>query len=234
MALQHRRILFEQEYFSHYYLCHYIPKSSGNDLYSQSLLAFKENKSLHLKAWSECALAEVRKIESAQGALVVRALHHDEQVVNTSHRSLDKLGTKLAHALSGSYHPECLQKVRPVAKLLSLSKAEREQELDSVYRFFIPERMPRNVLILDDILTSGSTVRAIIAAVLKSYPAANISVFTLGYTEYDVTRNESIRLKGYDYAWEAGRGWMEVAEDSDGYTISLAKLKDHIVHNFYQ
>lgn len=235
MGLQKQRILYGDEYLTHYFLCRYIPKAAGSDRLSQSLVSFKKGYAPHAKAWIDCAVSEMRTISEVRESLVIRALGHDEQVVveNTG-RSLDQLGVKIAHALNGSYQPECIQKSRVTQKLTSLTKAEREEALKNTYRFNMPDRTPKKILILDDILTSGATVRSIMQAILKVFSSASITIFTLATTDYNVLSNKDVKLKSSPYEWETNTGWLRVSEGQEYYAEALAKLKDHILRDSFQ
>lgn len=231
MSLQLRKVRFEDEDFPHYFLCTYIPKGAGSDRLSKSLLSFKDGQSPHRKAWTDCATGELKKVDDLQGACILRALHHNEmQVRDHIRHSLDHLGVKIAHAVSGSYQADCLAKIKEVPKLTTLSKAERMTALSQAYKFSIPDRLPKRLLIIDDIYTSGATTLAILSAVLKAVPSCDISIFTLAATDYDPSLNDAIKLKS-TYEWEPNDGWMLVAEDSPEYAEALTTLKHYILND---
>lgn len=235
MALQHRKIMIEDEFFKHYFLCSYIPKSTGSDRLSQSLLSFKNGHPPHRKAWMDCAVSEVKKIKDLHGAMIIRALGHDELIIaENSQGSLDQLSVKIAHSVGGDYRPDYLQKTKPIEKLISLNKAQREAVLHGAYRFHVPNRRPKNILIVDDILTSGATVSAMISAVLKALPSVDISIFTLASTDYNTQLNENVTLKSSPYRWVPESGWMIVQEDSERYAETLTALKGFILNNSFE
>lgn len=235
MALQQRKVLYEQEYFTHYFLCRYIPKTKGSDRLSRSLLSFKAGHSPHQKAWTDCAVSELKKIRELEGTLIIRALTHTEQRVSDhEQQSIDYLGVKLAHAFSGTYQSDCLQKIKLVPKLVSLNKTERTAALYNAYRFTAPDRIPKRILIIDDILTSGATTQAIIHAVLKALPSIDITIFTLATTDYDTALNQDIELRARPYSWEPNQGWMMVAENTELYGEALATIKGYILNDTFQ
>lgn len=234
MSLQKRKLLHEAEYFPHYYLCTYIPKAAGSDRLSQSLLHFKNGTSPHLQAWTECAVEELQSVRELREAYVIRAFGHDELVHNSGrNESLARLTVKICNAIQGTYVPNFLEKTRNTKKLAYLSKAEREDEVYRVYRFTSPDRDPKQVLIIDDILTSGATIRSIIAAVLSATPSVKISVFTLAYTAQHGVDNSDVSLKGKSYQWQPNDGWMVAAEGSPEYAATHARIKHLIIHDLF-
>lgn len=234
MGLQKRKIEFDAEFFPHYYLCTYIPRSRGSDLLSQSLVHFKDGHSPHKQAWSECAVEELQKVPELKYSYVIRALGHSERTAANAPFSIHKLTTQVTKALRGTHSGNFLEKIRDTRKLSTslLSKHQREVELLNVYRFESPARNPKHILIIDDILTTGTTIRAIIGAVLKVCPSVNISVFTLATTDYTDELNSRVELKGKNYVWQVD-GWMRVAEDSPEYAATLEKLKQFIMNDSF-
>lgn len=69
-----------------------------------------------------------------------------------------------------------------------------------------------NILIIDDVLTTGTTIRSIIAALRSRYPRSALSIFTLARAAYDTPGNATV-IKGQTYQLEQGMDWM-LAEDA--------------------
>lgn len=214
MSLQCKPLECNAEFFYHYYLCHYRPKALGPDGLSQSLINFKAGWPLHVAAWRDCSAQELRKVFVAPNCVVVRALGSLEERVETGHAPLDQLGRKIASLLDGHYIPGCLSKNRTTRKVKHLSREERERELSNSYTFDhskIPA-VAHDILVVDDILTTGTTMRAIIGTIRSHLPTCRIHLFTLAYTDIQPVSNDDVRLKSYDYQWEPLQGWM-VAEE---------------------
>jgi hypoxanthine-guanine phosphoribosyltransferase len=89
------------------------------------------------------------------------------------------------------------------------------------------------ILILDDILTKGTTVRALIQAIRSVWHHYPIQVFTLASTDYKAKLNVSIQLSSYSYSWELEKGW-KVTEDESIYSSELASLKSKIFSDSFQ
>ena len=234
MPLQHKLFTSGKEIFFHYFLCRYIPKYIGTDKLSQSIISFKENTPPHPEAWISCAIEAIEDQTALSGSCIIRALTHSEVSVDTNHqRSLDKLCRGIAGAIKGTYHPEFLTKSKAVGKLTPLSKTEREHAVKDAYQFVFTGTLPKRILIVDDIMTSGCTLRAIIASIRKVMPDIGISLFTLAWTDYEAFQNASLKLTGNAYTWQPNAGWMEVAENSPEYAVTLGKLRELIMRDAF-
>lgn len=235
MGLQTRDIAFNTETFNHYYLCNYRPKSHGGDELSKSLISFKKAWPLHVDAWITCSVSELSKIEIGKHCLILRALSSTEEIVTTHNTPLDRLGREIAKKFSISYDPTILRKNRQTQKIKSLSAIEREQELSGAYTFFggnLPDEI-KEIFILDDILTTGATIRSMISAIRAVSTSCEIKVFTLAHTNQDSSVNKSIQLDSYPYRWELETGWNMVEESTTNYS-TLAALQTKILNNAFE
>jgi hypothetical protein len=183
------------------------------------------------------------------GSTILRALHHDETAVaGNAPVSLDQLGSALASRFQCLYSPSLLHKSRPTREVKGLTRQQRETELRDLY--YIDTTIPNDpspgarpdagpetrptadqkshppFLIIDDVLTTATTIRTIIGAVLRHYPYAPLSVFTLAKADYDSSLNSSTPLKGQNYRLEQGTDWL-LAEETPVY-YSRQLLKDRI------
>ena len=229
MALQQTWLSYNNDLYPHYYLCHYLPRSAGRDTLSHSLLKFKQGRQPDLEGWIDCALEIGSDLPIPPGATLVRALHHNETAIPDSPAALDLLGQQLASRFQHHYHPRLLQKTRTTLPVKSFAKPQREEELQGIYSVnlpyaaALPQSPPRHWLVIDDLLTSGTTVRAIIQAIRHPYPDAPISIFTL--TRADTTTPTPF-LKGQNYQLEQGQDWV-LSEPPLPY-YSIARLKTMI------
>ena len=231
MGLQLKHIDFQREYFSHYYLCNYRPRFAGSDDLSKSLIRFKMLSRVDVEAWTECALIELNKVSFDKGLVIMRALGSDEKSVSPSSRTaLDWLGRKLAEKLDGDYCPERLCKIRTTRSVKSLSKVEREIELKDVYSF--KGESVGEILILDDILTTGTTMKEIIKAIRAVLPSCSINLFTLANTDHQALLNQHISLAGYSYTWQEEE-WKTVAESEEFYN-QFVRLKSQILKDSFE
>lgn len=233
MGLQQRHIE-TNETIRHYFLCNYIAKSKGVDKLSKSLLGFKSGLYPHKQAWIDCSIAELKEQLLLQGALILRALGSDEQSISANQKPLDELGERLATVVDGTYAPALLTKSKVVPRMKGLSRTAREQELNGVYVFQTTEETYSEILVLDDILTTGTTLTSIIKAIRVALPSTPITLFTLAFTDYHEHPNADVTLIGNAYAWEKDNGWTVAAEYPELYTPSIDSLKRQILSDSFQ
>jgi predicted amidophosphoribosyltransferase len=73
-------------------------------------------------------------------------------------------------------------------------------------------------LLIDDILTTGTTMRMIIRALRRQFPRCPIRIFTLARSDYDPALNLSSPLHGQNYHLEDSTGWVVAEEERESYT----------------
>ena len=234
MPLQQTYLSHNQQLLTHYYLCHYLPASSGKDILSHSLLKFKKGRQPDLDGWIDCALEIFAEAPIPPNGTIIIALHHQETAVSTIPVALDLLGQELAARLHCQYHPRLLEKTQPNTPIKSFSKPRREEELQGLYRVntsyaaSLPDQ-PTHWVILDDILTSGATVRAIIQAIREASPSLTppITLFTLAKAGAPKPQDPPL-LKGQNYQIEEGLGWTLAEPPLPFYTLSQLKNRIRI------
>lgn len=232
MALQTKYLEFGSETIPHYFLCNYRPVSVGLDALSKSLLNFKCGYRPDTTAWIECSLVELKKVQIENQSLVLRALASRE-LNATSNMTLDRLGNELAENKLLLYQPNMLTKTRITQQVKLLSNFEREKELANAYLFEPPRSyQPNQILILDDILTTGATMRSIITSIRAVLSSVTVKIFTLASTDHDAIVNKTVQLHGYKYGWENDRGWI-AAEDPAEFTVDADALKYKILNDHF-
>lgn len=231
MPLQRQHIQFQNEYFNHYYLCNYQPRYTGEDKLSESLIRFKDCNELDVRAWAECAVMKLQDLFFQENLVIVRALGKEEiKVLPDSKTSLDLLGALLSEKLDCHYRPELLSKTRETKSMKLLSKTEREVELENAY-IFKTESNIDEILIIDDILTTGTTMKEIIRAIRKVLPTCKITLFTLADTDHQALLNKDLSLSDYSLKWSQ-REWEFVADADISYN-ELEILKQKILNNAF-
>ena len=231
MALQHQYIDFDGESLNHYYLCNYLPLYKGSDDLSKSLIRFKAGSPVDVEAWTECSILEMNKISLNKGILILRALSSDEMSTDSTRRTpLDRFATRLANLVEGTYQPDLLHKTRKTKSVKFLSLVDRIEELENVYTF-TGQSSFKEILILDDILTTGTTMKEIIKAIREVTPSSSITLFTLASTDHQAVINETISLSGTSYVWEEEE-WKLIAEPEVFYG-NLTKLKSQILNDSF-
>jgi ATP-dependent DNA helicase RecQ len=177
-------------------------------------------------------------------------VHETQQVQETPPASLDLLGHALAAAFHCQFLPSLLRKSRPTLSNKGLTRLQRETELKDVYSIapealasssppsaplpssLLPFSAPSNppFLLIDDILTTGTTIRTIIHTLHHSFPLSPLQIFTLAKVDYDADINRSSPPQSQNYHLEEGTGWI-VAEEPATYN-PLHDLKNSIRSNF--
>jgi len=229
MGLQSVQHMFNSEILHHYFLCNYRPKARGSDELSESLLRFKNGWPIDVTAWVECSVTELKHVVRP-GAVIIRALSCDELAVRTATTGLDKLGQELAVEIQGSYLPELLCKHHVTQPLKTLKGSERLAELENVYYFKKPTGDFPEIVILDDICTSGTTVRSIVEAIREMVSECKVTIYTLATTAHDPALNTTVKLDGLQYHWKPHEGW--VAEEDLVYYQAVGSLKEKIQSDF--
>ena len=235
MGLQTKSILYQHSFYPHHYLCNYLPVSAGRDTLSRSLLKFKHGLQPDLDGWIDCSLELLAALPFPEGTIILRALQHDETIVQEEGpASMDFLGQALATCFHCHYQPALLRKSRITQPNKGLSRGQRRTELNDVYTLADPAITPGPgdqpaltslhplpappFLIIDDILTTGTTARMIIRAIRRHYPRSPLRVFTLAKADYDPTLNYSTPLRGQNYHLHQGIGWQVDEDEADYYS----------------
>jgi predicted amidophosphoribosyltransferase len=246
---QKSTIPYKNNLYTHYYLCNYLPVSVGTEPVSQSLLKFKQGRQPDLDGWIDCALEMLGQERFAPGTAIVRALHHQEtHTTGVPPASLDLLGEAMAARFKGSYCPGLLRKSLPTREIKRLSREDREAELQDIYFVdpdsagerpapgpFSPGSPPGrpfsgSFIIIDDIFTTGTTLKMIIRAFHAYYNRPLLSIFTLAKADYDPARNRSAALRGQNYRLD-GRNWAAEEEGESYY--SAPQLRKWILANSF-
>ena len=230
MALQHRIFKTGGYSLDHFYLCNYKPKSAGiHDRLSSSLLRFKNGLDPDVRAWIECSVSELAKKFTGSGASIVSALGHGETVASDS-TPLSNLCQRLQQLIGLNDARMALRKSKPTEKLSLLSKDERMRAIIGNY-FVDAQQIPTDrILVVDDILTTGTTVGAIVEVLKNITPKFSIKVFTFALCDYlsDLTR--SISLQGYNVNWIAARGW-QTGDIEEHYGENYERLCERILND---
>ncbi len=174
-----------------YHIAHYHPTSKNHhDDTSSHLLDFKDNVEPWVSRWSNISVKYLGGEITPD--IIVRVLSSGETEASSSN-SLDFLGQRMEEAMAPArYIPTTLKKSRPTKPLKTLrTKQEREAELAGVYSYIPPAGIGSDnkvILILDDIVTSGTTLREISRAIRTASPTSKLYFFALGQT-YDSWAN---------------------------------------------
>lgn len=176
-------------YVPHYYLHPYLPLEAGRETMSQSLIRFKQRIQPDLDAWIGSATENLASLPFSTDTIILRALRHDETTARMDFPSaLDILGQTIAHRFNCRYLPTMLTKKQPTLPSKYLTRRQRKTQLDDVFTLSgsatIPPATP--FLLIDDILTTGSTMRALVRTLQVPFPVSSITAFTLARADYQM------------------------------------------------
>jgi len=222
MGLQQTYIRYLDSSFRHYYLCRYLPLSAGKDTFSHSLLRFKRRIQPDLDAWIDCSLEVLKEIPPPRDTVILRALQHDETSARKEFpTALDILGQTLARHFDCRYLPSLLLKSRVTLPCKQLTRRQRMTELRDVYSIAplppiqtqpLPQspdtlppiqiQSPPPFLLIDDILTTGATMRTLIHTLRRQFPSCPIRIFTLTRADYTPAPGQPPPPHGSTYSTE--------------------------------
>lgn len=181
-----RKIKFDDRRFIKlWHLFYYFPRNSMWDNNAQLILDFKRDIRSAGDYLLQCMLRELRGHQLNEEIIVIRALKSSELKVGTgTANALDYLGQGIATGISGIYIPQLLIKTRVNSPLKELRAREREKELEGVYNLkdLGLNLENRQIILVDDVVTTGATSRAIVGTILNRFPTAKINTVALGWT----------------------------------------------------
>lgn len=193
---------------------------TGSDNLSRSLIRFKKALADDLQAWIDCAVKELKSLLFPIDLIILRALSADETIINTNKKTaLDKLGKAISNDLSTTWMTDLIMKKKPTRPLKTLSAIERKNELENIYTLKkkLSISHPEKFLLIDDIVTTGTTMQAIANLLRFHFPDTDIFVFTLAKTTHEDESNSSLSLKGNTYNWYHDQANWMIADAEENY-----------------
>jgi ComF family protein len=119
----------------------------------------------------------VMRTLGSPGALVPVPLH-SQRIRERGFNQSALLAEAMAD-LSGIEIRDCLTRVRDTPHQVGLTAFERASNVEAAFSFReMPSRMPRSVVLIDDVFTTGATIAAC-AEVLRQHGARTISALTI-------------------------------------------------------
>jgi len=179
-------------YNKKWHLCYYIPKNKADFLSSQ-ILNFKNGDESSIIGWTAWSIIELYNL-NIQFDYVVRCLGSTE-VTPILNKPLDYLGKAIEDRLKFRYYPTLIKKTGLTQKLSSLStRKQREKEIYSKYSVmnFNENLSNKKVLVVDDVLTSGSTTNDLARAIKLEYSTCELYLFTLAKKNREENKNKNI------------------------------------------
>lgn len=166
--------------------------------------------------------------------IVMRALGSKETTIDKLYDTpLDKLGKSIACAFGVEWLPQLISKPKHTRPMKFLDRMERLLELKHAY-YLSDDYFDfdgKRILLVDDIVTTGSTVASIIRLIKDYFPSCRFKVFTLAKTSYE-TPQLNLHLSGSAYTWKGNSGWI-AAEEKATYN-SYSGLCSCILNDSFQ
>ncbi len=170
-----------QEVRGAYHLAYYIP-GSVDDRVTHYITGFRQGQEPQTTQWIRLAALLLSQTLSID--VIVRALGSKELRPEGS-SPLDRLGTRIAMKSRAMSVPECVSKDAQTPALQDPGEVrDRKKELGEAYSFMDPGlgTSPR-ILVIDDVITTGTTLNAICAAIRRAIPQAELFYFALARTD---------------------------------------------------
>lgn len=117
--------------------------------------------------------------------IVIRALKSSELKAGAGTAgALNYMGQGISTGISGIYIPQLSIKTRENLPLKALKAHDRKKELEGVYELKDLGLSLENkqVILLDDVVTTGATCMAIVRTILNRFPTAKINTVALAWT----------------------------------------------------
>ena len=175
------------------YSCYYIPKKYREDIYdeiSSELLSFKDGNSGGIEFWKKIVIQE---FENKSYDYVVRVLSSKELKAE-GRKSLDDIGETIASITGSNYIKSVLRKNRSTEQLKFMNKQERENEILDVYEVYSDLNLSnKKVLIIDDVTTTGTTIKAVAKALKTHTQSIKLYSYCLCKTSDDINANANFK-----------------------------------------
>lgn len=173
-----------------HFLCGYIPGYPSTDALSRSLMSFKYGRKNEVAAWTHFALEAFSELDLSAADIIIRPFAHEEMNANRfsfSKSPLTMLCRAIADKYGAGFQPDLIEKKRVTKSLKGMGRDSRTKELSGVYRAN-PANATfsfRKIWMIDDVLTTGTTARAVWKALKTVLPDVDFNVFALARTTHD-------------------------------------------------
>jgi ATP-dependent DNA helicase RecQ len=154
------------------------------DYVKNKVLKFKDGDENTINQWLSVIKQHINLFPSID--YILRALGHKE--INAIKSSLDNVGKLIEESIPYSkYLPDLLSKKSTNNKLTTMNAIDRKNTLSKQYFFNENHKefskQKKSFLIIDDVYTTGSTIKEITRAIREISPNSIIYVFTLVQTK---------------------------------------------------
>ncbi|WP_276485775.1 ComF family protein [Paraflavitalea pollutisoli] len=164
-----------------WYKFKYFTKRSA-DFITKQLMDFKADYKAQVAAFSEISAIEIEKT-GIEFDYIIRALGSNETTATRPNR-VRSLCIAIHEGSGGTYSPLSVAKKRKTKSLKYLSRPERIAELEDVY--YLTKGIDwnsLNILVVDDITTTGTTLEVIGKLIKDECPDAKLYGYCLAQTK---------------------------------------------------
>jgi ComF family protein len=125
---------------------------------------------------------ELKNSPMAQTDLILPVPLHPRKLRRRGYNQCDYIAEGLSHTLKIHWNKDILSRISSSSSQTSKSRSERWDHLDNAFRVEDPGMIQgKHILLIDDVVTTGSTLEACAGAILQS-DSTRVSIATLAYT----------------------------------------------------
>lgn len=168
-----------------YHLVYYMPDNDDQTTWTKRVQDFKSKRDVQDYEQITKLVIDAIVIENLKFDVVVRNLAHDQTFATASDSILD-FAKSVAKATGAHYCPSLIRKYKPTQALHFLNLQERQNV--SKGNFYVNEETAsklssvNSVLIIDDITTTGTSIKAIAQVLKGRWPDIRIYALCLART----------------------------------------------------
>ena len=107
---------------------------------------------------------------------------HPKKEFTRGYNQSEALAKGIAEELEAPLDARCLKRVQHGKSQTTKSRFERWNSIQSTFKIKDSIKQYKHIVLVDDVITTGSTIEVIAAAILEKHPKVKISVVTLAIT----------------------------------------------------
>jgi len=204
---------------------YYQKRLGKEDKLSNSVLDLKSGDNYAIQKWGQYLLEIIPSLHKGKyfSAGLVRPFGHDELKCDEA-QPLSGLKDILIESPLLYDCTKFLSKSKKTQPLKFLKKEEKKQELQKTYSYVVnsdQKAEPFPYIIFDDIVTTGTTIKAIASAIKESRPNAVLYGFTLleTYDSYQPQTIDNNKIFHDIFLDDGIPDWLKALTESDEYKL---------------
>ncbi len=165
-------------------LCYYHSGDKFSNLIHSIKYRRQKRVGAHLGTIFATEILESSSLPEPIDVVIAVPLHKYRHLWRGYNQS-EYIARSMAKVLGCSYEAHCVKRVVNTATQARLkSRRERMANTERIFRVVEGEKLDnRHILIVDDVLTTGSTIKSLIDLIINSCEGCRVSVATLARTE---------------------------------------------------